>query len=244
MLSVQVLDDGGPASAAAVPRSRWPRPAQLTSVKSATGLTEGQGTGTFTVATFTDAVGSETTGNFTVVVAWGDGTTSTITAANGLTGGSGNFAVHASHTYAEEINTATVVSVQVFDSSGPSASARSSSFNVADAPLTLTAINAPTTDAGQSTGTFAVATFTDGYTNAPLSDFTAFVSWGDGTTSTVTSAGGGITGSAGNFSVNAAHTYGSAITTATVVSVQVLDAGGSAVNGSSAPFTVAATQLP
>src|SRR5262249_36640678 len=157
-----------------------------------TGLTEGQGTGTFTVATFTDVYTAEGAGTFTAVVQWGDGTTSTITSANGLSGSGGNFVVQAAHTYADEVNGATVVSVQVLDSStGTAARGQSSTFTVADALVTVNNVFAPTeVVANVSTGTFTVATFTDGYTGSPVTDFTAVIDWGDGTTSTVTSATG------------------------------------------------------
>jgi hypothetical protein len=172
----------------------------LTSVGAVTGLTEGQGTGNFTIATFTDVYVAEPASNFTVVVLWGDGTSSTITSTNGLSGGNGNFVVTGSHTYAEEVTTATVISVQVLDSSGTATSGTSNSFTVADAPLTLTQVNAPTeVIKGISTGTFTVAKFSDAYLQAPIGDYTAVISWGDGTTSTIDSTNGLTALGSGNY---------------------------------------------
>jgi uncharacterized repeat protein (TIGR01451 family) len=62
--------------------------------------TEGQSTGTVTVATFTDPGGPESTSDYGALINWGDGTTTagTIVGPNG----SGVFSVQGSHTYAEE----------------------------------------------------------------------------------------------------------------------------------------------
>src|SRR5262249_3101867 len=125
------------------------------------------------------------------------------------------------------------------DSGGASVSGGSNFFTVADAPLTLTAVNAPSVTEGQSTGTFAVATFTDGNKGAPVTDFTAGIHWGAGTTSIVTSTNG-LTGSGGNFVVQASHVYQEE-TTGTL-SVQVLDAGGASTSGQ-ATVTVADATL-
>src|SRR5205807_930602 len=126
------------------------------------------------------------------------------------------------------------LSVQLFDTGGISTIGSSGLFTIADAPLTVTAVNSPRSGLteGQSSGTFTVAAFSDAYAGAPLTDFTAVINWGDGSTSTVTSANG-ITGSAGNFVVQTAHIYTDAIAAPTVVSVQILDVGGSSASGSS-----------
>ncbi len=188
------------------------------------------------MATFTDVDTSEPASNFTAVITWGDGSTSTVTSANGISGSNGSFAIQASHTYAEEVSTATVLSVQITDSSGTATSGSSSTFTVADAPLTLTAVNAPTSAGiGVSTGTFTVATFTDANINAPITDFSAVIQWGDGTTSTITSANG-LSSLGGSYVVKTSHTYVTAITTS--IGVQILDVGGASASGSSPTFSV------
>ena len=55
---------------------------------------------------------------------------------------------------------------------------------------------------GQSDSPVSVATFTYGVASATASYFAAQISWGDGTTST-----GTVSGSAGQFSVKANHSY-------------------------------------
>ena len=86
-------------------------------------------------------------------------------------------------------------------------------------------------------------TFSDANTTAPLTDFTAVVQWGDGTSSTITSSNG-ITGSSGNYTVKSSHTYITPIPTPTDISVTVYDDGGANVGGSSAAFTVPSSPLP
>jgi uncharacterized repeat protein (TIGR01451 family) len=237
-LSVQVSDASGNSVTGSLPFSVADAPLSLIAVNAPPGsLTEGQSTGTFTVAVFSDANTNAPLSDFTAVVNWGDGTSSTITSANGLSGSGGSFVVQASHTFAEEITAATVLSVQVFDVGGASAGGSSSTFTVADAPLTLTSVYAPPGGLiSGRTGTFTVATFTDGNAGAPLSGSTAVIAWGDGTTTTVTGANG-LSGSGGNFAVQAAHNYTQEGIHA--LSVQVLDAGGASTSATGSTFTVA-----
>jgi ELWxxDGT repeat protein len=202
------------------------------------GATEGLGTGAVTVATFSDANTAAPVNDFTAIIAWGDNSTTTVTGGGIQSLGGGVFAVLAGHTYEEGTFT---LSVQVQDVGGASVTG-SRLVRVADAPLSSLTIANPGATEGISTGTFTVATFTDANTAAPLSDFTAVIAWGDGSTSTVTSANG-IGGSGGSFAVLSSHTFGAAGTY--TLSVQVLDVGGSSVSGQSSSFTVAsATGLP
>ena len=71
---------------------------------------------------------------------------------------------------------------------------------VADATLTATAMPISATKGASVTAT--VATFTDADPNAAVGDFTATITWGDGTTST-----GTITEKNGVFSVAGTHTF-------------------------------------
>jgi ELWxxDGT repeat protein len=180
--TVSVTEDSGTSNGLAFTISD--APLTLTAVNAPAGATEGTSTGTFTVATFTDGNTGAPLTDFTAVVHWGDGTTSTITIANGLSGSAGSFAVQASHTFASA-GTLTL-SVQVLDEGGSSVSNNSSPFTVAASPLSITAVNAVTgLTEGQNTGTFTVATFTDSNTGEPVTNFTAVIGWGDGTTSTI-----------------------------------------------------------
>jgi hypothetical protein len=248
VVSVQILDAGGSSvSGSSTPYVVADAPLALTAVHTpGSSLTEGKSNGTFTVATFTDANASAPLTDFTAIIAWGDGTTTTVTSANGITGANGSFAVQSSHTY-EEIPSGTFVSVQVLDAGGSSVVGSSSLFTVADAPLTVTSVNAPNATEGQNTGIFTVATFSDANSTAPVSDFTAIVHWGDGTTDVITSANG-LTGGFGNFAVAAAHTYLEGGTA--TLSVQVLDVGGASASSQAlvpvadAPLHVTAVNTP
>jgi hypothetical protein len=128
------------------------------------------------------------------------------------------------HTFAEEgTHTGHVV---VTDPTGLSTSL-DFSVPVADAPLSLSCATPPV-----SLQAFngAVADLHDGNPSAPLSDFTAMIDWGDGTTSNGTVSGGG-----GDYSVAGAHTYTS--TGYYDVNVHVDDVGGSSADTTS-PCTV------
>jgi hypothetical protein len=146
------------------------------------------------VATFTDSDPLLTAGNFSVSIAWGDGTTSSGTiAADPLVPGS--FDVSGSHGYPEEGNQTATVTI-----AGGGGGSATSTAVVADASLTATGSTVSPTEGVAFSG--VVATFTDASTNGKVSDFTANIDWGDGTTST-----GTITGGSGGFTVNGSHTY-------------------------------------
>jgi hypothetical protein len=98
-LSVQVSDVGG----ASISNSRIItvadaalRGLSLTNPNSEAG----QDTGTYTVATFHDANLAAPTADFTAVIQWGDGTTTTVTGGNIVALGGGDFAVLSDHAYA------------------------------------------------------------------------------------------------------------------------------------------------
>jgi len=69
------------------------------------------------VATFTDADNSDTAGQFTATIDWGDGTMADSTAT--VTGGSGLFTVTGSHTYADPGHEN--LKVTILESTGPTA---------------------------------------------------------------------------------------------------------------------------
>jgi hypothetical protein len=204
--------------------------------------TEGQATGTYTVAKFTDSNPNVNINNLTATVSWGDGHSDTLTAANGgiVQNANGSFSVLDGHTYAEE-GAGLTFSVQVVDSAGGSA-ATSATISVADAGLKITQLTAPSAIEGVSAGIITVATFTDASIRPDIHDFTATVTWGDGHSDTLTAANGGIVQNAnGSFSVLDGHTYaeeGAGLT----FSVAVRDAGGSSAS-STATISVADAAL-
>jgi hypothetical protein len=198
-------------------------------------------------ATFTDADPNGTASDYTATVVWGDGTTSTITSAltpgGQITSAGGVFTVTATHTYADEGTTLLPFSITINDN-GASVSRTGTLVNINDANLTITSVTGPAAPTeGASTGSIAVATFTDGNPTATTADFTAVVSWGDGTSDTITSAGGGITLAGGVFTVHGTHTYAEEAS-GLIVSVTITDEGGSTASQNAAiPVNVADAAL-
>lgn len=116
------------------------------------------------------------TGSLSASIDWGDGSNSTVSVTPAP---DGTYSVSASHTYAEE-GTDTIT-VTITDNNGDTANATSSA-TVNDAALTLTHFLAsPLTHHGAGLAT----TFTDADPNGQVSDYTATINWGDGTTKTV-----------------------------------------------------------
>jgi uncharacterized repeat protein (TIGR01451 family) len=193
--------------------------------------TEGKSTGTFTVATFTDSNPNPKINNLTATVAWGDGSSDTLTAAIGGIVASGNgYAVLDSHIYTEEASGLSF-SVQVVDSAGGKAT-DSATISVADA--TLAATGSTLTPPAGMTYNSLVASFTDADPNGTATDYSATISWGDGQSS----AGTISANSQGGFNVSGSHTYTLAKTY--TITVTITDAGGSSATANST-LTVSAS---
>ncbi len=180
--------------------------------------TEGVAFSFVTVATFTDADPNAMATDYTATIVWGDGSTSAGTVS---ANGSGGFAVSGSHTYAEEGTFP--VAVTIADAGGSNASSTAAA-TIADAPLAATRLAIGGFEGKSFSGN--VATFTDGDPNGAVSDYTATIDWGDGSTSAGTVSANG----SGGFAVSGSHTY--AEEGIFNVTVTVADAGGS--NASSA----------
>jgi hypothetical protein len=171
--------------------------------------TEGQ---SFTgkVATFTDPNTSAVPTDYTASIDWGDGTS-----AGTVSGSGGSFTVSGTHTYVEEGTYKVTVTITDVDTPSNTTTATSTA-KVADAALTATAACATT-----STQAFAgtTATFTDAASpGGTLSDFSAIIDWGDGTTS----AGLVVGLNGGPYTVSGTHTYaalGSHTITTTITDV-------------------------
>src|SRR6185437_2078152 len=136
------------------------------------------------VATFTDTgYTSNSTGDFTATILWGDGKSTKNAAIT--TGGKGLFTVSGTHTYADESAGALPVKVTISDDAPGTATATvTSTITVGEADtLTATPITGLTaTESFPFTGT--VATFSDpGYPTNSASDFNASIKWGDGKSS-------------------------------------------------------------
>jgi hypothetical protein len=184
--------------------------ASLTAFGQNVSLTEGISS-PVVVALFSDPDPRDAGTDFSVTITWGDGKTSSGTvspAAGGL------FQVTGSHAYAEEGNDVVAVSIQ--DDRGASASA-SAAATVADAPLTPIPITLTVT--GNKNFTGIVGLFTDADPAGAATDYTATITWDDGSTSA-----GKVSGP-GPFVVTAAHKFGEFKGPHTIV-VSVTDAGG------------------
>jgi hypothetical protein len=163
---------------------------------------------------------------YTATINWGDGTAPTTGTVSGT---DSHIGVAGTHTYAEEGSYTVTTSVSDA-ATGESLVTATSTATVSDAALVAGTTKATCT--GGSCGvTFG---FTDANKAAPASDFTATITWGDGTTSTGTVASGG----GGSFVATGTHTAadggGHAIT------VTVNDDGGSTVTSSATPTATAA----
>jgi hypothetical protein len=162
-------------------------------------LTEGAPSPTLTVATFTTTdSGPPPASAFTAQIDWGDGASS----AGTITQSGPTYSVTGVHTYAEEsaANTPYMVTVSIHDTTDNSNSSVQSSAAVGDAVLTASGVGFNANEQNSFTGT--VATFTDANPFASLSDYTATIDWGDGTSSS-----GTVGGASGSNTVSGTHTY-------------------------------------
>jgi hypothetical protein len=175
------------------------------------GGTEGSAATTASMS-FSDANSASTVADFTATVDWGDGTTSagTVTGPPG-----GPYTVSGSHTYSEEGSYP--VTVKVKDDGGSMAAA-SGTANVADAGLTASCA-APTNFTQDFNG--ATAIFTDAASpSGTLSDFSATINWGDGSSSAGTVSGP----NGGPYTVTGSHHYAS--TNNFSITTSITDVGG------------------
>jgi hypothetical protein len=150
------------------------------------------------VASFIDSGSPDTASKFSATIDWGDGTTT----AGIVAGAGGNFMIGGSHTYTDELHNG-VITVTVFEPEGNSTVGPvKDSINVTEADaLTAHPLAFPATDGLPVSG--AVATFSDP-SATPANDFTATISWGDGTTTS-----GTVSRSGGTLTVSGNHTYNS-----------------------------------
>jgi len=167
------------------------------------------------VASFTDPDTAATASEYSATIDWGDGSPLDTTAA--ITGGAGSFNVLGTHTYSDEGSNAVTVTITDADNTSNSATANGAA-NVGDARLGSTCATSPVSSTSFSGN---VANLTDANSQATKADFTATISWGDGSSSAGTVSG--PTG--GPFMVSGGHTYSS--TGPDSISVAVSDDGGS-----------------
>ncbi|HUY34129.1 MAG TPA: DUF4214 domain-containing protein [Pirellulales bacterium] len=172
-----------------------------------------------TVATFSDADPAGATGDYTATIDWGDKTALTTVTGSAFTSAGGVFSVPGSHVYAEDGNYTLVVTIS--DVGGASATVNPIA-TVGDAALSATAV--PVTASEGTTFSGTVASVSDANPAGTTGDYTATITWDDGskTSGTVSAAAGG------GFVVGGSHVFaedGSNLP----VSVVVVDKGGSTV---------------
>ena len=166
-----------------------------------------------TVATFTDPAGPETLANYVALINWGDG--ANLLGNISFDSTTGIFSVLGTHIYQEQ--GIRPITVTIMHESAANAVVTSTA-TIQDAPLSVSGQAISITEGSSFSG--SIASFTDGNANAPLSDFTATILWGDGTSSS-----GQIVQSAGSFLVNGSHAYGE--DGVLMASATVRDIGGS-----------------
>jgi hypothetical protein len=184
-------------------------------VKARANLTATEG-GSYSLspASFSETGGG---GPYTVQVNWGDGTTDNVFAVT-----SAGAVPRTPHTFAEEGTYHGVITI--FDEMGHNSAATPFTVKVADAPLSGSA-GAPLT--GLAAGAplaFQAAAFSDANPNSTISEFSASINWGDGTTSAGTVASQALGTTTGPYGVTGTHTYAKAGTFK--VTVTVADVGG------------------
>ncbi|HVX63672.1 MAG TPA: carboxypeptidase regulatory-like domain-containing protein, partial [Pirellulales bacterium] len=188
-------------------------------VQNATGLTisptEGQSF-SGAVATFTGTDPNGLGDDFTAMIDWGDG--STLTAGTISGSAADGYTVSGSHIYLEEH--AGLALKAIITDQGNQQTTVSGLANVADALLTAAGVTFTPTEGATFSGT--VATFTDADPNGEVSDYTATIDWGDGSS---LSAGAIAVNPAGGFLVTGSHAYADEGVHTVIVAIS--DAGGS-----------------
>jgi hypothetical protein len=194
--TVTVLDDGVGSATASGSATATVAARTVTGQMVLSSATEGTALpNTTTVATFTDSLTSDTAGEFSATIDWGDG----VTTAGTVTGSNGSFTVKGGHTYADEGSDPAVVTLT---HTADQASATASGSVVVGEGDVLTAHGMTFRPKAGQPFTGTVATFSDTYTGNVPGDFTATIDWGDGTTTA-----GTVSGGSGTLSVSGTHTY-------------------------------------
>ncbi len=200
------------------------------------------------VATFTDPDPYAAPTDYTTTINWGDGTT---TAGQVTEDTSGTFFVSGSHTYADP-GYGFVTNVTIADQDG-STTTVTSIANVIQTPLLAVGVPVLATEGVPVPAGSLVASFADSLGRDPLGDYSATITWGDGTNAPAT-----VSYSNGAFLVLSAanHTYIDAGTYQVTVTIdnsaasspgdpQQLNLATTSANVSAAALTpVAVTPLP
>ena len=218
-LTVTVADIGG--AAATINPVAVVADAPLSATASAVNATEAS---TFSgpVATFSDANPAGAATDYTATIDWGDNSALTTVSGSLMSVAGGAFGVPGSHAYAEE-GTYTLT-VTISDVGGAMATVNPVA-TVGDAALTAgTGASIVATEGAAFSG--VVGGFTDANSAAAPGDFTATITWSDG--STTQGEMSTISGIAGGFAVSGTHVFSDEAASAPFT-VVVHDRGGSVV---------------
>jgi streptogramin lyase len=166
---------------------------------------------TAVVATFTDADPYAAPTDYTTTITWGDGTT---TAGQVTEDTSGTFYVFGNHTYAGP-GYGFVMNVTIADEDGSTTTVQSTA-NVIQTPLLAVGVPVLATEGVPVPAGSLVASFSDSVGRDPLGDYSATITWGDGTNAPAT-----VSYADGAFLVNSAakHTYREAGTYQVIVAI-------------------------
>jgi cyclophilin family peptidyl-prolyl cis-trans isomerase len=193
--------------------------------------TEGFPANGVTVATFIDQDPNPVASDFTASINWGDGQVSTGTVTLGT---GGTLTVAGTNTY-KEAGTFQVTTT-ITDRLGAIAKSTSTA-TVADAGLTSHGVSVSAATGVLLSNTL-VATFTDTDPDGILSDYTASINWGDGTTS----AGNITSPTNGMFNVLGTHTYSTAGTFTANVTITDINTAGDVAAGTSTAMSAVTVQ--
>jgi hypothetical protein len=207
--------------------------APLSATASPFGATEGQAF-QGTVATFTDSNPGGAASDYSATINWGDNTSSAGTIA-AATSGPG-FVVSGGHTFG--LVGSYPVLVLIKDVAGNSLTQANTIATIGDAPVTPGTSTAISASEQTATGVVTVGQFVDANPSGTAGQFSAVVSWGDGT---VVPGAVRAVGPPGHFDVVGNHTYASP-GTYSVNAVVTTDAGKTLVTQGTA--TVASLVLP
>jgi hypothetical protein len=236
-VTANVVDDGGSKLTGIGKTTVTVSDASLTDTSSTltASCAEGAATSSIIAATFTDANPGDNSAEMTATIHWANGNSS----AGSVSYSSGTYTVTGSTTYAEEGSYAVTVDVVDVGSSKLTGIGKTT-VTVNDAAMTATGKSLTTTAGVAFNG--VVASFTDADPNGTLTDYSATINWGDGTSS----AGTVSANNSGGFDVSGNHTE--TVAKAYAVSVTITDVGSSSATANStltvdpaAPSSITAT---
>ncbi len=186
-------------------------PAVVATVGAAVKSVEGTSTGSVALATFVDPGGPEVVGDYSATIDWGDGTAPDTTGVVSFNAATKKFTLTGSHVYAEESSaehpgsTPYQVKIVIHHELAPDSNTVTDTATVSDPAVIATPATAITGTEGLPLVNVPLATFTDPGGPEALADYTASISWGDGSAASA----GVITFNPANnvFTVSGTHTY-------------------------------------